>query len=186
MKIPKDSKKVFEGILFDVHHWEQEMFDGSHQTFEMLYRKPSVDVIAIVDDKILVLDQEQPGKPLFPSLPGGRVEKDEDVFKSAERELLEETGYKAEEIIKIEEFGDGDYSKLVFPETIFVGRNCKKITKQNLDAGEKIKIKFFDFDEFLQLCRDPRFTVPIGFKFVMYEALLDENKYQELKNNIYG
>jgi len=184
MKIPKDSKKVFEGVLFDVHHWEQEMYDGSHQTFEMLYRKPSVDVIAVVDGKILVLEQEQPGKPLFPSLPGGRVEKGEGVFNSAERELLEETGYKAGKIIKLEEFFG--YPKLVFPETMFVARDCEKIAEQKLDAGEKIKIKFANFDEFLQLCRDSHFTAPIGFKFVMYEALLDKNKYQELKNKIYG
>lgn len=36
MKLPPQAKKVFTGQIFDVYQWEQEMYDGSFETFEML------------------------------------------------------------------------------------------------------------------------------------------------------
>ncbi len=38
MKIPPNAKRVFKGIIFDVYQWQQKMFDGSKETFEMLKR----------------------------------------------------------------------------------------------------------------------------------------------------
>ncbi len=34
--IPDHATCVFRGMLFDVYQWQQEMFDGSIETFEML------------------------------------------------------------------------------------------------------------------------------------------------------
>jgi len=184
MKIPKEAKRVFKGILFDTYHWEQEMFDGSFKTFEMLRRKPSVDVIVEVGGKILILEQEQPAKPPFISPAGGRVDKGETPLEAAKRELLEETGHEAEKFVELAKF-DG-YYKIKFPETVFVARNCKKVVEKNLDSGEKIKTRLIEFDEFLNLCRNPKFVAPMGLRFMMYEALLDEKKYQEFKNKVLG
>jgi len=36
-----------------------------------------------------------------------------------------------------------------------------------------------DFEDFLQLCRNERFTAPLGLKFMMYEALVDSKKKKE-------
>ncbi len=183
MKIPKEAKKVFSGIMFDVYQWKQKMYDGSYQTFEMIARAPSTDVIAIVDDKIIVLMQEQPTKPLFPSLPGGRVEGGDKPLETAKREMLEETGYEAKEWKLLAEwFG---VSKLYFHESVFVAKNCKKVVQQKLDAGEKIKITFMSFNDFLKLCRNERFTAPLGLKFMMYEALVDPKKREELEKRIF-
>ena len=112
MEFPNNSKLVFKGVLFDIYQWKQKMYDGSFETFERIFRKPSVNIIATVDKKIMVLVQEQPTKPLFLSLPGGRNENRETVLKTAKRELLEETGYKASKIIIFKEFFG--YSKIIF------------------------------------------------------------------------
>ncbi|TSC75061.1 MAG: ADP-ribose pyrophosphatase [Parcubacteria group bacterium Gr01-1014_33] len=184
IRIPKKAKKVFSGVIFDVHHWKQKMFDGTYETFEMLERRPTVDIIAVAGDKIIVLQQKQPGRALYPSLPGGGIDKKETPREAAARELLEETGYTAE---KFKLFGEyfGN-SKMYFHEYQYIARGCKKIAKQKLDSGEKIKAILVGFDTFLQLCRNPLFAVPVYLKFQMYEALLDPKKKEALRKRIFG
>lgn len=46
MKIPKIAKEVFSGVIYDIYHWEQRMFDGSYGTFEMLRRPSTIEIIA--------------------------------------------------------------------------------------------------------------------------------------------
>ncbi len=183
MKIPDKAKKVFTGIIFDTYQWEQEMFDGSKATFERIHRAPSVECIAIVDNKIITLEQAQPNRDWYPSLPGGRIDKGEEPMEAIARELLEETGYTSESFELFREyFGN---SKLYFPEYIFIARNCKKIAKQNIEAGEKINIKLSTFDEFLNIFRNTRCAVSIYLKFEIYETLLDNIKKEELKQKLF-
>ncbi len=183
MIVPKNAKNVFRGILWDVYQWEQKMYDGSFTTFEKLIRKPSVEVVAVVDNKIIVLKEVQPGRKEYFGMPAGRVDEGEEMIAAAERELLEETGHQAEELeLFAEFFGD---SKIYFHEQVYIGRNCKKITEQKLDNGEKIEVEFWNFEKWLQLCRDSRSVMPFGFRMLMYEALLDEKKKRELKNKIF-
>ena len=86
--VPEHSKKVFTGVLFDIFQWEQEMFDGSKRTFEKVWRKPTVQIIAVTKEKKLVLlNEEQPGNGKFISFPGGQVEKDERILESVKKEL---------------------------------------------------------------------------------------------------
>jgi len=184
MKVPKDARKVFKGVIFNVYQWQQRMFDGSFDTFEMLERKPTVDLLPLVGNKIIVLDQEQPGRKSYPSMVAGRIEKGEKILKTAERELLEETGYEADSFKIINEYFGS--SKMYYHEHLIVAHNCKKVTEQKLDAGEKIKVKLVDFNEFLNLARDKRFAAPLDLKFDMYEVLLDEKKKEEFEKKIFN
>ena len=40
-KIPNHARLVFKGILHHIYQWEQEMFDGSVQTFEAIKKNDS-------------------------------------------------------------------------------------------------------------------------------------------------
>lgn len=184
MKLPKDAKKMFHGKIFDTYQWPQKMYDGSYKTFECLYRKPTVDIIATTNNKIIILLQKQPHRPLFPSLPAGDIEKNETALQAAKRELLEETGYVPKKMIKFKHFTGSP--KIIYPQTIFIAKDCNLAHRQKLDAGEKIEINLKNFDDFLQLCRHERFTAALGLKFIMYEALLDKQKYLALKRVVFG
>ncbi len=51
------------------------------------------------DGRIILTEQEQPGKEPFIAACGGRVDEGEEILTAAKRELLEESGYEAKEFI---------------------------------------------------------------------------------------
>lgn len=177
--IPDSATCVFKGILFDVYQWEQEMFDGTTQTFEKLKRPDTVIVFPILDDgRILLTEQEQPGKKPFIGAAGGRVDEHEAILDAAKRELLEETGYEAMDMIlwKIEQ----PTSKIDWVIYTFIARGLKKVGEQTLDPGERITLKPVTFDEFLHIAQDERFAE----KEIVTEAIratYDENIRKQLK-----
>lgn len=60
-RIPKDADCLFSGIRSEVYQWQQEMYDGTFSTFEMLRFLDGAFTIAITpDDRILLTEQEQP------------------------------------------------------------------------------------------------------------------------------
>jgi 8-oxo-dGTP pyrophosphatase MutT (NUDIX family) len=154
--LPPNAKRVFKGVIFEVWQWEQKLFDGSVATFEKLKRPDTVQVIAVVGDKILIQLQEQPDRPApFPSIPGGRVDEGEEPLDGAKRELLEETGYVSSDWVLWKK--QQPYSKILWTVHTFIARNCKYQQAPQLDAGEKIETRTLSFDELLELADNPRF-----------------------------
>lgn len=182
-KLPPQAKCVFKGVIFDVYQWEQEMFDGSHETFEMLKRPDTVAVITVVGDKILVGEQEQPGIARFVSLPGGRVEMGEEPLVAAKRELLEETGYASADWEPW--FSFEPHQKIEWAVHCYIARAAKKVQEPHLDAGEKITTKLISFDEFIKLSEDDHFW---GSKFqaTLLHLRLDPAKLAAFKKKLFG
>jgi ADP-ribose pyrophosphatase len=182
--LPDKARKVFEGVIFDVYQWEQEMFDGSTETFEKLKRPDTVIVFPVLDNgKIILTKQEQPGKEPFIGAAGGRVDKGEGILASAKRELLEESGYKAGEFVLWKAIQP--ISKIEWSVYVFIARNLKKVADLKLDAGEKIELMPVDFDEFLQIALQPNFYEQEVYRDVV-EAMLDPEKKNELKAFMLG
>lgn len=175
--LPPDAKMVFKGVLFEVWQWEQKMYDGTVRTFERLKRPNTVEVIAVVGDKILIQNQEQPDSGEFISMPGGRCDPGEEPETSAMRELLEETGYISDDWeLLSEEMPSG---KMEWTLYNFVARNCIKKQEPEPESGEKINSRLVTFDELLQLSDDPNFR-STGIRTLLWRARLNENKKQEL------
>ncbi len=146
--IPEYAKCVFRGITYDVYQWEQEQFDGTYKTFETLKRKPGVQIITIIDNKILLLREEQPHKGKFISVPGGCADFDDEMpLDVAKRELIEETGIEAKEFIlwHKQEFG----ARIEWNSYYYIAKGCSKVCKPKLDCGEKIEEYLVTFEEFV-------------------------------------
>jgi len=155
MKIPANAKKVFDGVIFDVYQWQQQMFDGSFEIFEMLKRPSTIEIIATNNDKILLSHQSQPTKQDFYSLFGGRADEGEEPLQTAKRELLEEAGLESQdwELFKVYE----PLHKIDWQIHVYVARNCKKVAEQKLDVGEKIETVEYSFDDFIELLASDKY-----------------------------
>jgi 8-oxo-dGTP pyrophosphatase MutT (NUDIX family) len=168
--IPKNAKRVFQGVIYDVYQWPQKMFDGSIETFEMLKRPDTVIVFAIKDDKLVILRQQQPHTTEFYGLPCGRHDdSDETELEAAKRELLEETGmtfrnwrlvWATQPVSKI------DWCLYWFLATDFIDQ-----TEQTLDAGEKISIQEMALDEVRGLINDLDANTRADFPHEIFDSI---------------
>jgi ADP-ribose pyrophosphatase len=182
MKLPSNAKKVFQGKIFSVYQWEQKLYDGTTATFEMLKRTGTIQIIPTADDYVYLSYEEQPTKPLSYTLFGGRQEPNEDPLVTAKRELLEETGLESDdwELLKTYEY----MGKIEWPMYLYIARNCRKVSKQHLDPGEKIEIKKVTFGEFIEIASSERFWNQI-FSNDILRLRLNGNKLNEFKKKLF-
>jgi ADP-ribose pyrophosphatase len=145
--VPPGATRVFKGILYDVYHWQQKMFDGSRATFEMLKRPDTIEIMAIKDGKLVAITDEQPGRKPELKLPGGRHDVEaETELDCAKRELHEETGlrFKTWKLIKADQL----HFKIEQALYIFVATDLEGEDSPHVDAGgEKIAVRMMDFAE---------------------------------------
>jgi len=179
--IPEHAHLAFKGILFDVYQWEQELYDGRKVTFEKLKRPDTVLIFPVLPDgKIILAEQEQPGKDLFVGAFGGRVEEGEDILTGAKRELLEESGYEAEEYVlwhAVQPSG-----KIEWAVYVFIAKGLKKVAELNLDGGEKIKAMTVTLEELIEAAtKDHDVFVDKEVLVKFFEAKLKTEKKKELE-----
>lgn len=177
--IPEHAKRIFKGVIFDVYQWEQELFNGTKTTFEKLKRPDTVVVFPVLPDgRILLTEQEQPGKEPFIGATGGRVDEGEDILEAAKRELLEESGYEAEEFILWE--ASHPVEKIDWVVYVFIAKGLKKVSELSLDGGEKITLKPVRFDEFIDIGTNKQFAEK-EILFKLLEAKVYPEKKEELR-----
>lgn len=148
--IPKEAKQVFKGTIFDVYHWEQEMFDGSFETFEMLRRPDAVAIVAIKGDKLVVVEEHQPNNAHWHAIPAGRHDvPGETQLQAAKRELTEETGmvFKQWRLIDVVQ----PVEKIEWFVYVYLATEFERSVEQKHDKGEKITVKEMTLDEYHEL-----------------------------------
>ncbi len=183
MKIPENAKSVFKGEIFEVFQWEQVMYDGSKATFEALKRADTVQILPVMDGKIILSYEEQPLKPRFFNFLGGRMEKGESPLDTAQRELLEEAGIAATEwkLYKVYQ----SKGKIVWNTYFYIAKNCRKVAEQNLDSGENIEVKKVDFSEFLEIVSTDEFWNSTIANDIL-RMRLDNRQLEAFKNELFS
>ncbi|WP_199622989.1 NUDIX hydrolase [Paenibacillus alkalitolerans] len=93
------TKQVFEGKIISLQVDEIELPNGAKATREIVKHPGAVAVIAVVDGKLLVVEQyRKPLERFQVEIPAGKLERGEDPADAAKRELREETGYSCESV----------------------------------------------------------------------------------------
>lgn len=93
------SELVYAGGFIQVHKDHARLPDGSVRTREYIKHPGAVAIIALLDNGNLIMERQFRYAPRqeFIELPAGKIDHGEDVLLTAQRELLEETGYVARE-----------------------------------------------------------------------------------------
>jgi len=93
------SEPVFDGKLLHARRDLVRLPNGEEATREYIVHPGAVLVIPVLPDGRLVFERQfrYPLNRSFIELPAGKIDPDEDPLITGQRELLEETGYTAEE-----------------------------------------------------------------------------------------
>jgi len=94
-----DSEVIYNGGFLEVCKDNVLLPDGSISHREYLVHPGAVVMLALLDNGNLVMERQYryPPRQEFIELPAGKIDKGEDILVTAQRELLEETGYVARE-----------------------------------------------------------------------------------------
>lgn len=135
-------------LIFD-HRWYKLRRDHvalpSGQELDDYFVSVRPDVVLVfgvtADQQVLLVRQyKHAAADIFLELPGGVVDEGEPTpLAAARRELLEETGYAADELELLLEATDNptkDTNRLYF----FLARNARRVAEQNLDETENIEV----------------------------------------------
>jgi len=170
--VPDIAQRVFQGQIFDVFQWPQTLFDGTEATFEMLKRPDTVIVVCVVEDKIIVVDDEQPHTGSRKSFPGGRVDStDASIEAAAHREVLEETGYgfKNWRLVKVWQ----PHTKIEWFIHVLVAWEATSQQSPKLDPGEKIQVEKLTFEELKSFVVGKSSDFSAGLAFIQKINKLD-------------
>ena len=90
---------VYEGSFMQVRKDNVRLPNGAISSREYITHPGAVAVLALLDNGNLVLERQFRYAPQreFIELPAGKIDHGEDILLTAQRELLEETGYAASE-----------------------------------------------------------------------------------------
>jgi 8-oxo-dGTP pyrophosphatase MutT (NUDIX family) len=148
-------------------------------TFTVIDSADFVNVIAVdTADNLVMIRQFRLGAERFTlEVPGGMIDPGEQPAAAAERELYEESGYRAERWV---ELGAVETNPAIFNNRahMFLAEGCVHAGAQVLDDGEDIEVVTIPVTEVVRMLHDGRIdhalVAVILHRFQLYRAgLLD-------------
>ena len=157
-EIQISSETVFQGSFLHAKRDSVRLPDGTESTREYILHPGAVMVIPMLDDGRVVVERQYryPLQRAMIEFPAGKLDAGESVFACAQRELLEETGYRAEEWARagvlhpVISYGT-EFIEVWFARGLSLGERC-------LDEGEFLDVLAVEPQELLDACRDGTIT----------------------------
>ncbi|HET7775881.1 MAG TPA: NUDIX hydrolase [Azospira sp.] len=153
------SEQVWQGRLLDVRRDRVRLPDGHEGVREYVVHPGAVVVIGLLDNGRLLFERQfrYPVGQVFLELPAGKIDPGEDILATAQRELLEETGYSA---------ATWRYLGVMHPcigysnerIEIFLARGLVRESAPQLDHGEHLEVLEMSLEAALAAIRVGRLT----------------------------
>lgn len=144
-----NAKIVFQGKVVTLNHDDVALPDGGVSKREVVHHPGGVCVAALQGEDVYMIRQYRYSlDKVLLELPAGKLEKGEDPSACAKRELQEEIGLTAKEMISLGE---------VYPTVGY----CDEIIRMYaaFDFEEEVRPQNLDEDEFLEIVKMPFETV---------------------------
>jgi ADP-ribose pyrophosphatase len=127
---------------------------ATEHDFYIIETRNWVNVIPITaDHQVVMVRQYRHGsREVTLEIPGGLVDDDDTPQKAAMRELQEETGYRAEEMLQI---GNLNPNPAIFANRVYtyVAQNLRKVGDPSPDQTEDIEVVLIPLSEIKELIR---------------------------------
>lgn len=136
-----DSETIFRGALLHVRKDRVTLPNGKESVREYIVHPGAVVILAFLPNGKLLFERQfrYPLRRVFLELPAGKIDPGEAIIDTAQRELLEETGYVAR---------DWEYLGVMHPCIGYSDERIEIFAARNLHlAGEKQ----LDHNEFLEV-----------------------------------
>ena len=139
------SEEIFDGVILHVVRDTVELSNGNTTIREVIRHIGAVCVIPVTDDNQVIMERQYryPLDKVILEIPAGKLDApDEDRLSAIKRELMEETGYTADEWTEI-----GDFH----PAPAYSDEYITMYLARGLHKGER----HLDEDEFLDVAAIP-------------------------------
>ncbi len=136
-----DNETVFHGVLLDVQRDRVRLPNGELSIREYIRHPGAVVILAELPDGRLLFERQfrYPLRRVFLELPAGKIDPGESVLMTAQRELLEETGYRA---------SDWAHLGTLHP---CIGYSDERIEIFHATGLERVGGQMLDHNEFIEL-----------------------------------
>ncbi|HSL45621.1 MAG TPA: NUDIX hydrolase [Anaerolineales bacterium] len=131
-------KEIHKGKIFSLWGGEAALDDGNKVIREYIKHSGGVAIVPVVDNSVILIRQFRIAieRELI-ELPAGRLELNEEPMACAQRELEEEIGYRAKELVPLASY----FSSVGFTDErmyIYLAMNPEK-TRLRLEIDERIR-----------------------------------------------
>lgn len=145
-----DGETVYEGRILRLEVDRVRLADGGETRREVVRHGGAVLIVPVTDDGrvVLVRQHRYPTGAVLLEVAAGTLEVDEDPIDCAHRELEEETGYRADELIPLGEFfsAPGYCDELMY---CYAARGLRPGGDLTGDCDERIEVVEMSADEAL-------------------------------------
>jgi len=154
-----ESHSVYNGVLLRVYADRVRAPDGHISQREYVRHPGAVVVVPLLDDGQVLLERQYryPLRRTFIEFPAGKIDPGESLLACAQRELMEETGYHADQWLHLGGFHNAiGYSDEKIE--VFLARELVHVSDPRTDAGEVLAVFSVPWEQVLDWARDGTVT----------------------------
>ena len=155
-----ESKEIADCRVFKVREDICERAgDSAKHNFFVIENPDWVNIIALTkNEEVVLIEQFRHGtEEVILEIPGGMLDEKEEPQTAARRELVEETGYEADEFIFL---GESRPNPAIQNNTIyhFLAKDCEKRKETNFDEHESAITKIVPYKDVKKLVSSGKIT----------------------------